>query len=149
MLECHIFVRQQVVNQLMNHPEVYDAYVPMAYGGCLKRMMEDREWGDHVILQAVANLYGVKIVGITSYKETCFIEILSRTQKSYREVHYNSIYAHEGGINHSDQGTYTSEEVNSSYSPAVASSCVGDLKVKKKKWCNFLKKKQSSFDKCM
>ncbi|CAH9114858.1 unnamed protein product [Cuscuta epithymum] len=149
MPEHHSFVRQQVVNQLMNHPEMYDAYVPMAYGDYLKRMMEDGEWGDHVTLQAAADLYGVKIVVITSHKETCFIEILPRTQKSNRviylsfwaEVHYNSIYPHEGGIDHLDQGINTSEEVNSSYSPAVASSHVGDLKVKKKKWWNFLKKK--------
>ncbi|CAH9071565.1 unnamed protein product [Cuscuta epithymum] len=149
MPEHHNFVRQQVVNQLMNHPEMYEVYVPMAYDDYVKRMMEDGEWGDHVTLKAAADLYGVKIVVITSYKDTCFIDILPKTQKSNRviylsfwaEVHYNSIYPHEGGIDHSDQGIHTSDEVHSSCPPAAASSRVRDLKVKKKKWWNLLKKK--------
>ncbi|RRT38036.1 hypothetical protein B296_00037153 [Ensete ventricosum] len=48
--------------------------------------------------------YGVKIFVITSFKDTCYIEILPSVQKSNRviflsfwaEVHYNSIYP-EGG----------------------------------------------------
>ncbi|XP_040861794.1 OVARIAN TUMOR DOMAIN-containing deubiquitinating enzyme 9 isoform X1 [Glycine max] len=58
------------------------------------------EWGDHVTLQAAADWYGVKIFVITSFKDTCYIEILPQIQKSERviflsfwaEVHYNSIY---------------------------------------------------------
>jgi hypothetical protein len=58
------------------------------------------EWGDHVTLQAAADYYGVKISLITSFKDTCFIEIVPTEQKSKREmylsfwaeVHYNSIY---------------------------------------------------------
>ncbi|TKY51617.1 Ovarian tumor, otubain [Spatholobus suberectus] len=58
------------------------------------------EWGDHVTLQAAADWYGVKIFVITSFKDTCYIEILPLIQKSGRviflsfwaEVHYNSIY---------------------------------------------------------
>ncbi|RZR80893.1 hypothetical protein BHM03_00007001 [Ensete ventricosum] len=49
-------------------------------------------------------LYGVKIFVITSFKDTCYIEILPSVHKSNRviflsfwaEVHYNSIYP-EGG----------------------------------------------------
>ncbi|CAH9122251.1 unnamed protein product [Cuscuta epithymum] len=109
------------------------AYVPMAYGDYLKRVMEYGEWGDHVTLQVAGDLYGVKIVFITSYKETCFIEILPRTQKSNRviylsfwaEVHYNSIYPHEGGIDHSDKGIHTSEDVHSNCSPAGRGTMYG------------------------
>ncbi|GFP97010.1 otu domain-containing protein ddb_g0284757 [Phtheirospermum japonicum] len=58
------------------------------------------EWGDHVTLQAAADCYGIKIFVITSFKDTCYIEILPQTEKSNRiiflsfwaEVHYNSIY---------------------------------------------------------
>ncbi|KAL0322215.1 UNVERIFIED_CONTAM: OVARIAN TUMOR DOMAIN-containing deubiquitinating enzyme 9 [Sesamum calycinum] len=53
--EHHKFVRDQVVNQLKSHPELYDNYVPMAYGDYLKQMNKSGEWGDHVTLQAAAD----------------------------------------------------------------------------------------------
>ncbi|KAL0402030.1 UNVERIFIED_CONTAM: OVARIAN TUMOR DOMAIN-containing deubiquitinating enzyme 9 [Sesamum latifolium] len=98
--EHHKFVRDQVVNQLKSHPELYDNYVPMAYGDYLKQMSKSGEWGDHVTLQAAADCYGIKIFVITSFKDTCYTEILPQIQKSNRiiflsfwaEVHYNSIY---------------------------------------------------------
>ncbi|GMG99420.1 hypothetical protein Nepgr_001260 [Nepenthes gracilis] len=99
-VEHHGFVRQQVLDQLKSHPEIYEAYVPMPYGDYLKKMSKSGEWGDHVTLQAAADRYGVKIFVLTSFKDTCYIEILPRNQKSDRviflsfwaEVHYNSIY---------------------------------------------------------
>ncbi|XP_020273222.1 OTU domain-containing protein DDB_G0284757-like isoform X3 [Asparagus officinalis] len=98
--EHHKFVRQQVINQLKSHPENYEGYVPMAYGDYLKKLSKSGEWGDHVTLQAAADSYGVKIFVITSFKDTCYIEILPSEQRSKRviflsfwaEVHYNSIY---------------------------------------------------------
>ncbi|KAL8263281.1 hypothetical protein R6Q59_024639 [Mikania micrantha] len=98
--EHHKFVRRQVVNQLKSHPEMYEGYVPMAYSDYLKRISKSGEWGDHVTLQAAADSYGVKIFVLTSFKDTCSIEILPKVQKSKRviflsfwaEVHYNSIY---------------------------------------------------------
>ncbi|XBH74954.1 hypothetical protein VPH35_101802 [Triticum aestivum] len=98
--EHHRFVRQQVVNQLESHPEIYAGYVPMDYREYLKKMPKIGEWGDHVTLQAAADLYGVKIFILTSFRDTCYIEILPVVQKSNRviclsfwaEVHYNSIY---------------------------------------------------------
>ncbi|KAK8544952.1 hypothetical protein V6N12_025811 [Hibiscus sabdariffa] len=59
---------------------------------------------DHEFLrQQVVNQYGVKIFFITSFKDTCYNEILPNVQRSKRgffffflsfwaEVHYNSIY---------------------------------------------------------
>lgn len=98
--EHHEFVRQQVVDQLKSCPDIYEGYVPMAYGDYLEKMSKSGEWGDHVTLQAAADSYGVKIFVITSFKDTCYIEILPNVQKSKRviflsfwaEVHYNSIY---------------------------------------------------------
>ncbi|URE38671.1 OTU-like cysteine protease [Musa troglodytarum] len=98
--EYHTFVRQQVVDQLRSHPEIYDGYVPMSYDDYLKNMSKNGEWGDHVTLQAAADSYGVKIFILTSFKDTCYIEILPSVEKSKRvvclsfwaEVHYNSIY---------------------------------------------------------
>ncbi|KAJ8765853.1 hypothetical protein K2173_020369 [Erythroxylum novogranatense] len=101
----HKHVREQVVIQLKAQPQMYEGYVPMAFGEYLKKMSKTGEWGDHVTLQAAADSYGVKIFVITSFKDTCYIEILPRSQKSERviflsfwaEVHYNSIYP-EGDI---------------------------------------------------
>ncbi|KAL3520748.1 hypothetical protein ACH5RR_018897 [Cinchona calisaya] len=98
--EHHKFVRQQIITQLQSHPELYEGYVPMEYGDYLKRISKTGEWGDHVTLQAAADSYGLRIFVITSFKDTCYIEILPQTQKSDRiitlsfwaEVHYNSIY---------------------------------------------------------
>ncbi|XP_076929749.1 OVARIAN TUMOR DOMAIN-containing deubiquitinating enzyme 12-like [Bidens hawaiensis] len=98
--EHHKFVRQQIVNQLELYSEKYEGYVPMDYGDYLKNMSKVGEWGDHVTLQAAADLYAIKICVITSYKDTCYIEIVPSVQRSNRvillsfwaEVHYNSIY---------------------------------------------------------
>ncbi|KMZ74170.1 OTU-like cysteine protease family protein, putative, expressed [Zostera marina] len=96
----HRFVRQEVVKQLKSQPDIYEGYVPMAYTDYLKKISKNGEWGDHVTLQAAADSYGVKIFVITSFKDTCYIEILPNVEKSKRviflsfwaEVHYNSIY---------------------------------------------------------
>ncbi|KAK3232490.1 hypothetical protein Dsin_004371 [Dipteronia sinensis] len=98
--EHHKVVREQVIIQLKSHPQIYEGYVPMAYGDYLNKMSKNGEWGDHVTLQAAADKYGVRIFVITSFKDTCCIEILPNYQKSQRvlclsfwaEVHYNSIY---------------------------------------------------------
>ncbi|XP_042375837.1 OVARIAN TUMOR DOMAIN-containing deubiquitinating enzyme 9-like isoform X1 [Zingiber officinale] len=98
--EHHKFVRDQVVDQLKSHREVYEGYVPMSFDEYLRKMCKSGEWGDHVTLQAAADSYGVKIFILTSFKDTCYIEILPSVEKSKRviclsfwaEVHYNSIY---------------------------------------------------------
>ncbi|KAJ6317459.1 hypothetical protein OIU76_013073 [Salix suchowensis] len=102
--EHHKLVREQVIDQLKSQPQLYNGYVSMAYGDYLKKMSKSGEWGDHVTLQAAADSYGIKIFMITSFRDTCYIEILPNVQKSNRviflsfwaEVHYNSIYP-EGG----------------------------------------------------
>ncbi|XP_006340048.1 OTU domain-containing protein DDB_G0284757-like isoform X1 [Solanum tuberosum] len=108
--EHHKFVREQVVKQLKSHRELYEGYVPMVYDEYLKKMSKAGEWGDHVTLQAAADSYGVKMFVITSFKDTCYIEILPQSLKSNRiitlsfwaEVHYNSIYP---------QGEYPAGEI--------------------------------------
>ncbi|XP_076957552.1 OVARIAN TUMOR DOMAIN-containing deubiquitinating enzyme 12-like isoform X2 [Bidens hawaiensis] len=105
--EHHKFVRQQIVNQLKLHADMYEGYVPMVYSDYLKNMAKVGEWGDHVTLQAAADLYGIKIFVITSFKDTCYIEIVPSVQRSNRviflsfwaEVHYNSIYPVEDDPN--------------------------------------------------
>lgn len=103
--ENHKSVRHHIVNQLKSHPEIYEGYVPMAYDEYLDKMSRSGEWGDHVTLQAAADVYGLKIIVMTSFKDTYCIEILPKFQKPKRviclsfwaEVHYNSIYPQAQG----------------------------------------------------
>ncbi|KAK7279331.1 hypothetical protein RJT34_24379 [Clitoria ternatea] len=115
----HKYVRRHIVNQLKSRPEIYEGYVPMEYDEYLGKMAKSGEWGDHVTLQAAADSYGVRIFVMTSFKDTCCIEILPHFEKPkgviflsfWAEVHYNSIYP---------QGDIPSSESR-----------------KKKKWWNF------------
>ncbi|KAF9674900.1 hypothetical protein SADUNF_Sadunf10G0175300 [Salix dunnii] len=84
--EHHKLVREQVIDQLKSQPQMYEGYVPMAYDDYLKKMSKGGEWGDHVTLQAAADSYGVKIFVITSFKDTCYLEILPQVQKSDRVI---------------------------------------------------------------
>ncbi|KAH0895365.1 hypothetical protein HID58_044933 [Brassica napus] len=96
----HKHVRKQIVKQLKASPDSYEGYVPMEFSDYLKKMSRSGEWGDHVTLQAAADAYRVKIVVLTSFKNTCYIEIIPTSQESkgviflsfWAEVHYNSIY---------------------------------------------------------
>lgn len=102
----HEYVRLQIVEQLRTLPELYEGYVPMDYDEYLCKMSNNGEWGDHVTLQAAADLYAAKIFVITSFKDTCYIEILPNGQKPkqviflsfWAEVHYNSIYPPDSDI---------------------------------------------------
>uniref|UniRef100_A0ACD5ZHW0 Uncharacterized protein n=2 Tax=Avena sativa TaxID=4498 RepID=A0ACD5ZHW0_AVESA len=95
----HEFVREQIISQLKSNRDAYDGYVPMAYDEYLDKVSRNGEWGDHVTLQAAADKYGVKIFVMTSFKDTCYIEIQPKVVKSnkvvllsfWAEVHYNSI----------------------------------------------------------
>ncbi|KAK1373080.1 hypothetical protein POM88_029273 [Heracleum sosnowskyi] len=53
--EHHKFVRRQIIAQLKLHPDLYEGYVPMAYGDYLKKMSKNGEWGDHITLQAASD----------------------------------------------------------------------------------------------
>lgn len=106
--ERHESVRQEIVGQLRILRELYEGYVPMDYDEYLCKMSNNGEWGDHVTLQAAADLYAAKIFVITSFKDTCYIEILPNGQKPKRvlflsfwaEVHYNSIYPQDMPASH-------------------------------------------------
>ncbi|XP_072970717.1 OVARIAN TUMOR DOMAIN-containing deubiquitinating enzyme 11-like isoform X1 [Typha angustifolia] len=99
--DYHKHVRKAVEKQLKQFRKYYEGYVPMDYKAYLKSMKRSGEWGDHLTLQAAADRFGAKICLLTSFRETCFIEIVPRDQHPTRElwlsfwseVHYNSLYA--------------------------------------------------------
>ncbi|KAK9678041.1 hypothetical protein RND81_11G184200 [Saponaria officinalis] len=98
--DYHKFVRKEVVKQLKENKSLYEGYVPMKYKRYYKKMAKNGEWGDHVTLQAAADRFAAKICLLTSFRDTCFIEIVPQNQEPRRElwlsfwseVHYNSLY---------------------------------------------------------
>lgn len=98
--EYHKYVRKEIVKQLKDFRSFYEGYVPMKYKRYYKKMAKPGEWGDHVTLQAAADKFGAKICLLTSFRDTCFIEIIPQHQAPQRElwlsfwseVHYNSLY---------------------------------------------------------
>ncbi|KAH7683396.1 Ubiquitinyl hydrolase 1 protein [Dioscorea alata] len=100
--EHHKHVRKEIVKQLKDSPSQYEGYVPMKYKHYYQKMAKSGEWGDHVTLQAAADKFGAKICLLTSFRDTCFIEIVPQLQTPQRElwlsfwseVHYNSVYVY-------------------------------------------------------
>ncbi|XP_071734918.1 OVARIAN TUMOR DOMAIN-containing deubiquitinating enzyme 12-like [Rutidosis leptorrhynchoides] len=98
--EYHKHVRKEVVKQLKDCRSLYEGYVPMKYKKYYKKISKTGEWGDHVTLQAAADKFAAKICLLTSFRDTCFIEINPQHQAPQRElwlsfwseVHYNSLY---------------------------------------------------------
>ncbi|KAJ8423385.1 hypothetical protein Cgig2_023392 [Carnegiea gigantea] len=71
-------------NELKEHKPLYEGYVPMKYKHYQKKMKKSGEWGDHVTLQAAADRFAAKICLLTSFRDTCFIEIVPRNQAPQR-----------------------------------------------------------------
>lgn len=98
--EYHKHIRKEVVKQLKDCHTSYEGYVPMKYKHYYKKMAKSGEWGDHVTLQAAADKFAAKICLLTSFRDTCFIEIIPQHEAPKRElwlsfwseVHYNSLY---------------------------------------------------------
>ncbi|OMO99259.1 Ovarian tumor, otubain [Corchorus olitorius] len=102
--EYHKHVRKEIVKQLKDHRNLYEGYVPMKYKRYCKKMAKSGEWGDHVTLQAASDKFAAKICLLTSFRDTCFIEIMPQYQPPkhelwlsfWSEVHYNSLYEIQG-----------------------------------------------------
>jgi len=96
--EHHAVMREQVVAQLRGDPSRYSGFVPGRFEEYIKDMARDCTWGDHVTLQAAADILGVRINLITDYVSDAFIEVAPQQQKTnkiltlcfWSEVHYNS-----------------------------------------------------------
>ncbi|XP_043816188.1 OVARIAN TUMOR DOMAIN-containing deubiquitinating enzyme 11 isoform X2 [Manihot esculenta] len=82
--DYHKHVRKQVVKQLKHFKKLYEGYVPMKYRSYLKKMKKPGEWGDHVTLQAAADRFEAKICLVTSFRDTCYIEITPKDKNPTR-----------------------------------------------------------------
>ncbi|KAJ6329257.1 hypothetical protein OIU77_010853 [Salix suchowensis] len=82
--EYHKHVRKDIVKQLKDYRLLYEGHVPMRYKHYCKKMARSGEWGDHVTLQAAADKFTAKICLLTSFRDTCFIEITPQQQPPQR-----------------------------------------------------------------
>ncbi|GJN27747.1 hypothetical protein PR202_gb15795 [Eleusine coracana subsp. coracana] len=87
--EYHKHVRKDIVKQLKERKSLYEGYVPMKYKHYCKKMKKSGEWGDHVTLQAAADRFAAKICLLTSFRDTCFVEITPQYQAPQRDIAYN------------------------------------------------------------
>ncbi|CAJ1360790.1 unnamed protein product [Effrenium voratum] len=97
--EHHDAIRAQVLEQLRTLPSRYQGFVPGRFESYLAHMARDGAWGDHVTLQAAADVLGVRIHVVSDFLEEAYIEVTPEQQKSskvlklcfWAEVHYNSL----------------------------------------------------------
>uniref|UniRef100_A0A804MGV1 ubiquitinyl hydrolase 1 n=1 Tax=Zea mays TaxID=4577 RepID=A0A804MGV1_MAIZE len=84
--DYHKNVRKEIVKQLKECNSLYEGYVPMKYKHYCKKMKKYGEWGDHVTLQAAADKFAAKICLLTSFRDTCFVEIVPQYQAPQRDL---------------------------------------------------------------
>lgn len=87
--------------QLQQYPHLYHEYIPEDYQQYCYKMHQFGEWGDHVTLQAAADAFGVRIVVMTSYRDSCVIEIQPQGQVQSQRVLYLSFWAEVSRIAYS------------------------------------------------
>ncbi|KAH0855723.1 LOW QUALITY PROTEIN: hypothetical protein HID58_083984, partial [Brassica napus] len=75
---------EKFVKQLKDNRTIYESYVPMKYKRYYKRMAKLGEWGDHITLQPAADRFAATIWLLTSFIDTCFIEIMPQDQAPKR-----------------------------------------------------------------
>ncbi|XP_024004427.1 OTU domain-containing protein DDB_G0284757 [Eutrema salsugineum] len=77
--DLHKQVRQEIVKQLKSRPKLYKGLVGKTdFSEYVKNMSNDSVWGDEVTLKAAADVYGVKILLITSLKDVPFTVVVPR-----------------------------------------------------------------------
>nr|XP_010942316.1 OTU domain-containing protein DDB_G0284757 isoform X2 [Elaeis guineensis] len=84
--EHHKHVRKEIVKQLKECHSLYEGYVPMKYKHYCKKMAKSGEWGDHITLQAAADKFVAKICLLTSFRDTCFVEVVPQYQAPQRDL---------------------------------------------------------------
>ena len=89
----HGYIRAAAIAQLQLYPNLYREYIPEDYQEYCQRMQQFGTWGDHVTLQAVADTFGVRIAIMTSYQDSCVIEIQPQGQIQSQRVLYLSFWA--------------------------------------------------------
>ena len=89
----HGYIRAAAIAQLRSYPNLYCEYIPEDYQQYCHHMGQFGTWGDHVTLQAVADTFGVRIAIMTSYQDSCVVEIQPQGPVHSQRVLYLSFWA--------------------------------------------------------
>mmetsp|Transcript_33570 Transcript_33570/g.81152 ORF Transcript_33570/g.81152 Transcript_33570/m.81152 type:complete len:230 (+) Transcript_33570:68-757(+) len=99
--EHHLAVRTDVVEHIRKNMEQFSGFMAGDPEQYLRDMARMNTWGDHLTLQAAADLYGVKVCLFTTSPADplCIVEIEPKQRKSekcllmsfWSESHYNSL----------------------------------------------------------
>jgi len=101
MEEKHGEIRSGIIKYMMEHVDTYQQWVVGSFGNYLDNMSQLGEYGDHLTLQAFADLYNVKIHVITSYGSNHHLIIDPQEGNPHgmiylsyyeEEQHYNSLH---------------------------------------------------------
>jgi hypothetical protein len=94
-------IRKMCLAQLAENPRDYSPFVSgfTTYADYLRRMARQGEWGDNVTLQAISDLFGLRVRLVTSY-HSGVVQVEPKVMRSSRilwlsffaELHYNSVY---------------------------------------------------------
>ena len=82
----HVEVRAMAISWLQKNPETYSSFVPEDYDEYITRMRKDSTWGDHVVLQAVADYFGAEICVLSSFPEEPVLRITPASTKTERTL---------------------------------------------------------------
>ncbi|KAG2296568.1 hypothetical protein Bca52824_043237 [Brassica carinata] len=80
----HVYRSSEYHKQLKDSRTIYESYVPMKYKRYYKRMAKLGELEDHITLQPAADRFAATIWLLTSFRDTCFIEIMPQDQAPKR-----------------------------------------------------------------
>lgn len=100
--ELHGEVRARAVQRLRAHPHLYSAFaVGESFEAYVTRMAEPRTWGDNLSLQAIADVYAIRVCILSSFPQRRFLHIDPMGGPSvghqeiwlgfYAEYHYTSL----------------------------------------------------------
>jgi len=96
----HAAVRANVIEQLKANPNHYEGFaVGESFNEYVNRMADAHTWGDNLTLQAIADLYGIRVCIISTFLEKSFLCIapLKGQVKQhiwlgfFAEFHYTSL----------------------------------------------------------
>jgi len=99
--EKHIQVREAVVRQLTAHSAQYEAFVEgQSFSEYCEKMKQRQTWGDHLTLQAAADVYRLQVNLFTTYRENDLLRISPSNHGAFSqqvwlgfvaEMHYVSL----------------------------------------------------------
>ena len=75
----HTAVRAAAIAELQSNRHFYESFCPTSWGSYISQMSKDGEWGDHLCLQALANVYSTCITIFSDHATNAVLKINPET----------------------------------------------------------------------